>query len=594
MILDSRSAAPQPVHSVEAWRQNLLPPVYRVPPEILVHIFKIIRVTEPEPEEALGRDNTYHDNPEANASIPPPPVTYGFIKVTQVCHDWRLLALCTPALWTSIDLRMGVHWFIEMLERSQSQPIAVDARFIPDSISSMRLALPQYDIRNVNWLLSDEFQRIKNLTILFHEKMPVGDEIDIIFSSSALVLESLYLEVPHRYHSTKLFSLPAEMFSFDAPRLRSVSFTGCAFDNITAIPFFRNVTYFCCIGSWEHTSFSVDELFALLQQMPSLTHLKLAGCLPVDEDQFLEASYFLSRNVDLLHLSHLTLDGNIITCAEIIGAIRTFKPLTLLNLHCEDLHAAINEPEEDGDRHMLLLLPEIIAASLDVDLPVHSLRFYCFSRGLSVEFTPFTLNDELGPLLRNGRLRRDGYRASRRGFSLEFQESYVLTNDDVEEFMQALLRSLPLENVEMLSFGIDFSPTPELFLALSNCCGQLRHVRLSAKSAPDFVSSLELPNLTGDYLFPQLRCIIADNFGSVDHQSFIHHLRVRKDAGTPIQTLWYSGLCSMDDKYDEYLRELAEIIPEIHFFNPGRSDRPLLNSNADAFRTETDTFTMEK
>ena len=366
----------------------------------------------------------------------------------------------------------------------------------------------------------------------------------------------------------ELLSLPAEMFSFDAPRLRSVSFTDCTFDNITTMPFFRDVTHFCCVGEGLCSSFSVDELFVLLQQMPSLTHLKLDGCLPGDEGtESLEISDLLSREVDVLHLSHLTLGGSMITCAEIIGAIRTVKPLMLLDLCCKPA-----DEELVDDRYHHLLLPEIIAASLDVDFPIRSLCFDFLNYGrqafmasrLSVEITS-TLNDELGLVFgKDERLRRDDYPTTRRGFSLEVNESILLTDNDVEEFMQALLRSLPLENVEMLSFGVDFSPTLQLFLALSNRCRQLQHVRLYGESEPDFVFALGLPNsdshLTKDYLFPQLHYIILDNLGSV--QSFMDHLRIRKDAGIPIQTLGYSDRASMRSKH---LRKLAEIIPEIYF-----------------------------
>src|SRR5882762_778547 len=101
---------------------------------------------------------------------------------------------------------------MEMLERSQPRPIAVDARFILDSTFGIDYTIPQHDIRNVNRLLSEQFHRIKNLTILFPPEL--RDEISNIFSSSALVLESLHLDVFGIGGVAEPLSLPAEMFSF--------------------------------------------------------------------------------------------------------------------------------------------------------------------------------------------------------------------------------------------------------------------------------------------------------------------------------------------------------------------------------------------
>ncbi|KAJ3540378.1 hypothetical protein NMY22_g4320 [Coprinellus aureogranulatus] len=65
-------------------RRNASLPVNRLPPEILLTIFEILK--------------TYAKEEQGNGE---PPLSW--FRVTFVCRRWRTIALDSPSLWTTID-----------------------------------------------------------------------------------------------------------------------------------------------------------------------------------------------------------------------------------------------------------------------------------------------------------------------------------------------------------------------------------------------------------------------------------------------------------------------------------------------------------
>jgi hypothetical protein len=92
--------------AIRAWkgRHNTLSITARLPPEILVTIFKFVV------------SNSY--------PFYPPVKKLGWINVTYVCALWRRVALECPSLWTTIPFTHP-RWTEEMLARSKMAPLTV-------------------------------------------------------------------------------------------------------------------------------------------------------------------------------------------------------------------------------------------------------------------------------------------------------------------------------------------------------------------------------------------------------------------------------------------------------------------------------------
>jgi len=99
-----------------ARQQNLLAPVSRLPPELVLHIFSYVKAVV-----TLESKHVYRIN-EVNRRK--------WIMLTHIFHLWRDIALCTPSLWSNIHIsEFDYKWANTMLQRSQHVPLNVHVRF---------------------------------------------------------------------------------------------------------------------------------------------------------------------------------------------------------------------------------------------------------------------------------------------------------------------------------------------------------------------------------------------------------------------------------------------------------------------------------
>jgi len=99
-----------------ARQQNLLAPVSRLPPELVLHIFSYVKAAV-----TLESKHVYRINEVKRRK---------WIMLTHIFHLWRDIALCTPSLWSNIHIsEFDYKWANTMLQRSQHVPLNVHVNF---------------------------------------------------------------------------------------------------------------------------------------------------------------------------------------------------------------------------------------------------------------------------------------------------------------------------------------------------------------------------------------------------------------------------------------------------------------------------------
>ncbi|KAI0053248.1 hypothetical protein FA95DRAFT_1592339 [Auriscalpium vulgare] len=152
---------------LRAYENILLAPAFAIPSEVLVTIFSFC-ASEGRPCHALQ----YHPRPEVHksharkkrrgVSPPPPPEPLrqqvGWMNFTQVCRQWRTVALNAASLWACInrsaESRTVCH---EMLVRSRKAPLSLDLDIAHMGLEAA-MELQEY-------LGEQEIQRLRQLTL---------------------------------------------------------------------------------------------------------------------------------------------------------------------------------------------------------------------------------------------------------------------------------------------------------------------------------------------------------------------------------------------------------------------------------------------
>ncbi|KAI0042163.1 hypothetical protein FA95DRAFT_1682700 [Auriscalpium vulgare] len=163
--------------------------VETTPPEILAHIFKFLADASP-------------------SDLFPSMFPRCWIGVTYVSRRWRRIALAYPLLWARICFTLGDAWTREMLVRAQATPLTIMA----DSTSAF-LSLQQVN------LLREHLWHTRKFLLRVRDHMAAS--LFLSQDVSAPLLEILVI--------TRHWGLEVDQpftFTYDAPRLRSLSLSG--------------------------------------------------------------------------------------------------------------------------------------------------------------------------------------------------------------------------------------------------------------------------------------------------------------------------------------------------------------------------------
>ncbi|KAI0318671.1 hypothetical protein OF83DRAFT_922365 [Amylostereum chailletii] len=221
--------------------RNSLSLVFRLPPELLAHIFHLLFQ-----DIFMHSAGDYHGGPFA---------------VTHVCRRWRQIALDSSGLWAHGVCAMP-KWVPEQLSRSKQAPLSIASRITSTSSFVFSTAGPVY--RAALNLALKEMHRIRDIDLHISQVVPsVFDNL----SQHAPLLETLKLT------SHTLHALPPDIFRLGAPRLAYLELCGWVPPRHSGM--YGNIVAFslCDVETGSLTGY---HLLSVLASMPKLEILKLS------------------------------------------------------------------------------------------------------------------------------------------------------------------------------------------------------------------------------------------------------------------------------------------------------------------------------
>lgn len=240
------------LHEVKRAR-NTHSPINRLPPELLLRIFDVIRPTFPEYRPR---------RPKAYLA------QWG--AVTLVCRYWRDVCLASASLWSTIDLCSAPFAAAQQfIERSADIPLQLFYAHPRDFKDEDKAVLED--------IITHHSRRVEQFHLLTYEEIPV--EVYHIFRHAMPRLRSLTISIQSGYNSGT--ELPT-LFDSDMPLLRKLVIRRCS-------PWtnnhFRNLTHLALYDIPESVRPSVDALLDLVAASPDLEELILIdAALDVEPD----------------------------------------------------------------------------------------------------------------------------------------------------------------------------------------------------------------------------------------------------------------------------------------------------------------------
>ncbi|KAI0042154.1 hypothetical protein FA95DRAFT_1525667 [Auriscalpium vulgare] len=274
-------------------RRNIVLPIQRLPPEIIAHIFAICA----EYTHALWR----HQQPS----------TVGWIAATQLCQQWRQIALSVAGLWTTVTFVLGDRWAEEMYTRSQAASVNVHL--------VSKVSLDKYE------LIAKHISRTRQLILgplQFHPSFFLLSE-----EHPAPLLETLSIMDMVINPSD---AAPLNYLGNCAPALRTLKISTICPDIPWNAALLTQLVSLEVLCGGPVTTCSINDVLTTLERMGQLESLNLSSALPV----FIPSGITVHRPVVMPRLKYLTLGGAIASVAPFLEALRT--PV------CVKLHLALD------------------------------------------------------------------------------------------------------------------------------------------------------------------------------------------------------------------------------------------------------------
>ncbi|KAI0264932.1 hypothetical protein BC834DRAFT_956256 [Gloeopeniophorella convolvens] len=246
------------------------------------------------------------------------------IPITQVCRYWHQVALANGSLWATIrgyDLK--AEWCAAVFARSKGAPL------------DLKLLAPCFETLPV---VSQHMSRIRGLCLRTLEVPIYHESMRPLLGSEAPALEKFAVEV-RVPDLDEPFDPPEpfKLFNGHAPKLRQVAlqFVRAPWTSLPRC----SLTHLRVISdpslTQDLTSGTMDELFDLLTNTPSLEVLELDNCLPPDIPQPASA-----RHVVLPHLRRLILADSS------LGVMHVFQSLDMPSLRSLRLFFLAEDSED--------------------------------------------------------------------------------------------------------------------------------------------------------------------------------------------------------------------------------------------------------
>jgi hypothetical protein len=230
--------------------QNAARPVFRLPSEVLLRIFEL----------AMFTCHMMLDRGDATV-IPPTALAF-----SQVCREWRTLALGCPLLWTEpIFTWPCVRAGLELSERARGLPLSI----VVDVHPQPRYIEPYVALVNRHW------HKIRRLVVAGGAEMVLGPLRTPRGGSS--IVEELVVVI----FGTTAAELNFELFGGPSPHLHSLTLERCYVRPPSAM--LATLTSLRLNLQRCQTRLGLHFLLQMLANTPLLRFARLVYCLPVED-----------------------------------------------------------------------------------------------------------------------------------------------------------------------------------------------------------------------------------------------------------------------------------------------------------------------
>ena len=307
----------------EARQRNLLAPVSRLPPELVLHIFAYVKATV-----TLESKYNYGINGVQGRD---------WIKLTHVFRLWRDIALCAPSLWTDIHIsKYNYRWANEMLRRSQQIPLAVHVNFlgftrrtrkykeIDTALSTLEASVGRCRVLSLYNVQAEAFARFFPPNHNASQLHTLRLSSDYLYASgrdkNALVLSDRTLLADALRHLT-LIAFELDWTSSFLRRLTHLKISSCPFDS--------------------------SDVQSFLRVLPEMTSLEL-----LDLDDTIEFAKVPGSKtlIPIPTLKVLRIDASMENVAALLSILEPPSTVNLL------LSTFLEEEEDNGIVHYLEIL----------------------------------------------------------------------------------------------------------------------------------------------------------------------------------------------------------------------------------------------
>ena len=263
--------------------RNSLAPISSLPTEVIVIIFSILRLSNA-PLAGGKRDHL------------------AWLRVTHVCHQWRLIALNNPLFWTHIDFtNITLAGVVEMLVRAEKAPLHLEAWVTGHNRGHTQFNAFKKELQS----------RITNIC-----RLEIGADAFFLrrtlkrLVSPAHTLESLSLTTQANYLlATSRPSIPNTLFGGTAPQLSFLELHKC---NIGwKSPLLKGLRHLEIYAPSRRARPSLSVWLDALDEMPQLKELVLHSASPIAPPFPLN----IERTVTLPSLTHLNISASSGDCA---------------------------------------------------------------------------------------------------------------------------------------------------------------------------------------------------------------------------------------------------------------------------------------